>query len=161
MVYAKSMVIFAVQLYQKNFQNQYICRRCSFRVRLQVRFKINIPLKFPKINCTLRIYWIDYCRIVIRLTDMKLLHFVYMHMLVKVVLGILWSWGARPKSRLHLMYNQLLPDFNPIKQVFAIVTMQVLGKMPISDMNILHWQLLKMHTQLHLIHKIDRVHKVG
>ena len=31
-----------------------------------------------------------------------------------------------------------LTDFNPIRQVFVIVTLHVSGKTPISGMNILH-----------------------
>ena len=56
---------------------------------VQARFKNNIPPKCVIINCTLRLYCFDYCQMVIEPTDLKLLHFVYMHMCIKIVFGVL------------------------------------------------------------------------
>ena len=54
---------------------------------IQVRFKNNIPSKCAIINCTLRLYCIDYCQIVIKPTDLKLLHFLNMRMCIRIVFG--------------------------------------------------------------------------
>ena len=136
---------------------------CAWTVHTAVctgPFQNNIPPKYPIINCTLRIYWIDYCRIIIKSTDMKLPHFVHMPMCFRMVLRFKWSWEAWPKRCKFLMYTQFLANFKPIFHFFAIVTVYVLWKMPISHMNVLHRHLLKWHTKCHLIHKIARVFKL-
>ena len=48
-------------------------------LKIQVRFKNNIPLQCCIINCTLCLYCIGYCLMVIELADTKRLQFVYMY----------------------------------------------------------------------------------
>ena len=50
--------------------------------------KNSIPLQCRIINCTLCLHCIDYCRMVIKLADMKLLQFVNMYMCDKMVVGL-------------------------------------------------------------------------
>ena len=60
-------------------------------IYIQVRFENNISPKCAIINCTLRLYYIDYFQMVIKPTDLKLLHFVYMHMCIKMVFDFCFS----------------------------------------------------------------------
>ena len=75
-------------------QNKATMHLGILNAQVQVRFKNNIPPKCAIINCTLRLYCIDYCQMVIEPTDLSLLHFVYMHMCIKMVFGVFCSWAA-------------------------------------------------------------------
>ena len=70
-------------------------KNCSTCI-LQVRFNKNIPLHRRIINFTICLHCIGYCRMVIKLSVMKLLQFVNMYMCDKVVVGLFSSWGSWP-----------------------------------------------------------------
>ena len=59
--------------------------------------------------------------------------------------------------RLFLKCTGFLAEFNSIFQVIPFITLYVFWKMSISSLTVMLWQLLNMHTQLHLFRKISKV----